>query len=610
MIYRCILAEWAKKQSPHLTKVLEGEFTETDLVKFNDQGYNIYYLPNYPSIYDNTKSVSGKDIDTFSWIFVDYDLKQNIYSEDSFIDLVLKDELHPTSVVKSGHGIHVYWKVNNLDCKSYLRFQKRLIRKFRTDESVCTIYQLMRLPGFKNTKQQESMPVCEVIYSSDKVYDAEQIDKALPNLTSEDEQYCIDHYNKVFNLQESILIDETLPIKFSKLVKENREVKTIWSGGIEDRSKGDYRLAHIMYAQGFTKEEAYSVIINSAKALSRDHNNRVSYTTNLVDKVWSFEDKTVKTLSTSVKDILSRGETVVNGTRFACNNLIDDTHVGFRLGHVIGLVAGSGVGKTSMAINMFKWFTERNPDYVHFFVSLEQTDNEIAQRWKTICKEDDRLHDKVHVLSNYDEDGNFRHLSLEDIKNYILSFQKTYNKKVGTCVIDHIGVLCKPNKNGQNQAVADICHQMKSFAIETNTLVVMQSQAPREKAGIGDLELNKDAAYGTVFFESYVDWLLTIWQPLKRCYNEGAPTIMAFKYCKIRHKKQHLDNIKEDICYNLYFDPATEELRELTENEEKSFTFFNTKCVNKRKQDRKTEVLPYVSRRTQSRKSVNPELKR
>lgn len=126
-------------------------------------------------------------------------------------------------------------------------------------------------------------------------------------------------------------------------------------------------------------------------------------------------------------------------------------------------------------------------------------------------------------------------------------------------------------------------------------MLIMQSQAPREKAGIGDLELNKDAAYGTVYFESYCDYLISLWQPLKRCYSEEAcPTTTTFKFCKIRHKAQGIDKIQEDIPYNLFFDPKSEELRRMTEAEVKSFDFFLKKATNKRKEDRKTGLVTYT----------------
>lgn len=601
MIFRLILPQWAIEEHPNRRRVLEGEFDEDQIEKYNTLFYNTYFLPNYPSEYNSKSSVSGSDIDIFRFVFCDMDLKENKWENKSiFVDTLLNSEAVPTFIVDSGNGVHAYWQVSDLDPMSYLKLQRRLSTHFKTDEAVGQIYQLMRVPGTINTKNRDDFKLCYELHRTENIYSCEDLDKILPNITKEDEEYCKQHFDKTYKLIPETKIDDAMPVKFSHLLRNNQEVKNIWSGNVEDRSKGDFRVGHIMFAAGFTKEEAASVLVNSAKALQRAPAHRVSYALNIIDKIWTFEDKStseITPLSNSVRNILARGENVIAGTRFPCNKLLDDTVTGFRLGHVIGLVAGSGVGKTAMAINMFKWFTENNPDYDHFFVSLEQTDNEIAGRWRTVCQGDERLHDKVHVLSNYNEDHVFRHLSLDDIKTYILEYQKKNDRKIGTVVIDHIGALRKQNKNGENQALVDICHQMKSFAIETNTLVIMQSQAPREKAGIGDLELSKDAAYGTVFFESYVDWMLAIWQPLKRAYAEGAPTIMAFKYCKIRHKKQGQDSIQEDVCYRLMFDPETEKLRELTQAEETSCDFYQNKCVNIRKKDRKTELVPYKSRR-------------
>jgi hypothetical protein len=300
-------------------------------------------------------------------------------------------------------------------------------------------------------------------------------------------------------------------------------------------------------------------------------------------------------LSSSVKDILLKKGNNIKGTRFPCYKYLDNTAHGFRLTQVIGLVAGSGVGKTAVTLNMFRGFVQSNPDYIHFFIPLEQPANEIAERWQLISGDDTSNHEKVHILSNYDDDGNFRNLSFDDIKDYLLKFQQVTGKKVGCVVIDHIGALKKKNKKGENQDLMDICHAMKAFAVETNTLLVMQSQAPREKAGSGDIELDKDAAYGTVYFESYCDYLITLWQPLKRVYSKGAPTTTAFKFCKIRHKNQKEDVIQEDVCYNLMFDPTTQRLRELTQIEQKSFDFFLNEAVNLRKKDKKTDVSQYVS---------------
>lgn len=598
MLYRLILPEWARK--PGLAPVIEKELTDEELFSLNDKGYNCYYLPNSPSQLPQGKPVDGSMIDQFDWVFADMDLKSNVYtSKQQFIDS-LAGFLPPTRVVDSGNGVHVYWLVKDLDAMSFLRIQRRLLRKFNTDEAIAKLYQLMRVPNTYNTKVEGAPVLCqELLLNLDNIYTCEDLDKALPPILPNDEAYCVQHYNKTHSVEDlaSKLSDE-LPAKFGELLKNNNEVRSLWVGNTNDRSGSDFRLGHVMYANGFTKEEALTVLANTAKASTRGPAHRVSYAQGIIDKIWAFETKTfAPALSYSVKELLQKDDTALKGVRFLGPAYLDATEHGFRLGQVLGLVAGSGVGKTAMALNMFMDFVKNNPDYVHFFVPLEQPAREIALRWKAMCGEQTHLHDKVHVISNYGEDGSFRHLSFEEIKKYILDFQKTTKTKAGCVVIDHIGALRKKGaKAGENQDLMDICHTMKAFAVETNTFLVMQSQAPREKAGVGDLELNKDAAYGTVFFESYVDYLVTIWQPLKRCYSEeSCPTITAYKFCKIRHKKAGFDKIHEDVCYKLMFDPNTERMRSLTEIEEKSFTFFLQKATNMRKVDRKTEVGVYKS---------------
>lgn len=596
MVYRCILPDWAHKNDPSLPKVREGEFTIEQLKEYNSLNYNIYFFPNSPKLYDGS-NVDSSQIDQFNFCMVDMDLKDKIYpSKEAFLD-VLENPV-PSLIVDSGNGIHAYWDVVDLDAKSYLKLTRRLMRRFKTDSAVGTLAQLMRAPGFNNTKSPDDIKLCEVVKVNDVQYTCEALDALLSPLSVEDTRFCEQHYDKVHNSEKfDTSVKDELPPKFGQLLKSNDEIKKLFCGEHEDRSGADYRLGHLLFAHGFTRDEAASVLINTAKAITRAPIHRNNYAINIVDKIWTFElggDKGLA-LSKSVKDILIQGVDKLKGDRFACHKYFDATYHGLRLSQVIGLVAGSGVGKTAVALNMFHGFVENNPNYIHFFVPLEQPANEIALRWKSLCGDRTDLHEKVHIMSNYNDDGSFRHLSLAEIKDYLLKFQEVTKQKVGCVVIDHIAALKKSSKQGENQGVIDICHEMKAFAIQTNTLLVMQSQSSRQKAGIGDLELDKDAAYGTVYFESYCDYLITIWQPLKRCYEEGAPTVTAFKFCKIRHKKAGFDTIQEDVRYTLMFDPQNEGMRELTQTEQKSFEFFNSVATNKRKKDKRTDVVEYKS---------------
>ena len=317
--------------------VLEGEFTANEIKTHNAAGYNIYYLPNYPSSFKRGTPITGSDIDVYSWVFVDMDLKDGKFaSKEDFLETIGCAGITPTRIVDSGNGVHVYWKVLNLDAKSYLRFQRRLSKLYSTDEAVGQLFQLMRVPGTMNTKIPGEHISCTEIYNADIEYTCEDFDKLLPPITLEDEAYCVQHYDRTFNLHQETNVDESLPGNFGRFIKDIPEAKEIFAGDLDDRSKGDYRLGHLMFAYGFTKPEAMSVLVNSAKALKRAPIHRISYAQNIVDKIWTFEEtKDTTNLSPTVKDILSKGDDTVRGIRFPCNKIIDDTVHGFRLGQVI-----------------------------------------------------------------------------------------------------------------------------------------------------------------------------------------------------------------------------------------------------------------------------------
>jgi KaiC/GvpD/RAD55 family RecA-like ATPase len=598
MIYKCIFDRPGQQK-----KVKEGRLTDEQIITLNDQGYNIYYYPNTSSSYAGNGFLEGSQIDTFDFVFVDFDLKSKTYdSKDSFIQFLSEFPLVPTRVVDSGNGIHAYWQVEDLNAMTFLKLQRRLCAFFKTDPAVSKINQVMRVPGTYNTKDPANLKMCEVLFEQEAIYTSEQLSAELPMITREDEDYCERHYNQTFNPADAQeIVDVKMPLRWGKLLRSNEEVRQIWLCMTDDRSESDYRLAHIMYANNFTKDEALTVLANCQKVANRAPKHRISYAQNIVDKIWVEEEESALHMSASISTILKRkldAHEDIQGTRFHCSKLFDNTACGFRLSHVLGLVGGSGVGKTAMGLNMFLSFAENNPEYDHLMVSLEQPVEEIAAHCKTIFGDNTRLYNKIHVMGNYDEDGTFRRLTFQDIKEYILKFQKTTGKKLGCVMIDHIGALAKNSKNGENEGLITICQEMKGFAKETNTFLIMQSQTNREKAGIGDLELNKDAAYGTMNFEAFCDYMVALWQPLKRCYAQPTcPTVTAFKFCKIRHKNKNKDTMQEDVRYLLYFDPDTERLRELTQAEELAFEKFNRIATNQRKQDRKTDMVIYTTLR-------------
>ncbi len=197
------------------------------------------------------------------------------------------------------------------------------------------------------------------------------------------------------------------------------------------------------------------------------------------------------------------------------------------------------------------------------------------------------MQNKVHILGNYNEDGTYRDLSMTDIQSYVLGLEKHTGVKVGCVIIDHIGILKQEKKSDEFSGLIGVCKQLKAFAVATNPFLVIQSQTTRAKNGGGDMELDMDAAFGTSNFESFVDFVFTTWQPLKRIYNKAPHmTVTAIKMCKNRHRNQLLDKAKVDQIYGLMFDPKTDRL---TSDETKAYEFWSQQATVLRNKDRKQQ---------------------
>lgn len=599
MFYRAILSRWEieadgydERDKPRAL----GDFDLSDeqIQELNALGYNIYFFPNYPSRETN-KFIEAADVDVYSYVFVDMDLKDKKYAtKEDFYAKLDAFILTPTTVIDSGNGVHAYWKINDLDAMSFLKLNRRLCREFNTDHAVSKLNQLMRVPGTLNTKNPDSTQwkACELIVSHDVEYSCEQIDRAIRKITLEDEEYAQRTYDAAYNPQKIDEAIEDLPKRWFKFAKDkNSEAYRLFYGTPKDRSRADYRLAHLMMADGFTKEEMMAVLANTSKASERSTSHRFNYAANIVDKIWEevAEKKVVNSkMGYTVEELLEDDDEEFEGIPFPCNELFDATKCGFRLGHVIGLVGGSGSGKTAISLNYFYYFVKNNPEYKHIIFSLEQPKKEVAKRWKKISGGNKALYANVIIVDNYNDDGTHKNLSISDCFDYVKEIQDA-DTKVGAVMIDHIGVLKKENKNGEKEGLIDICCAMKAYAVGQNVLLIMQSQTSREKAKGGDIELNMDAAYGTANFEWFVDWLVTIWQPLKRIYYENPKmTVTCFKYCKIRHKHP-TDRLKENVIYALMFDPASELLRRLDQEEKEGFDFWAHRAATERKRNREED---------------------
>lgn len=610
-VYLC--PKWLKDKNPSLKTSIQKIFEREEALRYNEMGYNCYIYPNDPkNVVDSEKWLTADSFTEFNNLFVDMDLKEGVYkTKEEFYEALVDFPVSPRLVVDSGNGVHAYWPVETVGPLDYLKLQRKLARALKTDVAVCQLKQLMRLPGTTNTKDPGNFKMCEVVFESDdqEPLPAKAFDK-IPGLSKEDARYCEEHFDKAFNkaaAETSGLKD--LPESFVKLLKEDEYAASLWyrTNG-KDRSSNDMALARLLHERDFSKEEAIQVLVNSDKVEDRNDRSKISYAENTVNKVWdapsnkpkveqtSIDDYDIFEIAQTVDEILKEKKEEEASKRLACHPAIDNTVHGLRLGQVIGLVGGSGIGKTTLALNMFYWFAERNQDKVHMFFGLEQSRGELAERWDKITKGNSDLNRKVIIVSNHVKNKPSLNLGLDDIERLILDYEKKSGLKVGCVTIDHIGLLKRKPRDTEIQGIMDASVKMKLVAERTQTLIVMQSQASRQKAGEGDIELGKSAAYGSMYFESNCDYLMTLWQPLKRLYSQGAPTVIAFKFCKIRHKNVTRDVIKEDQKYMLYFEPDSDTLTGLQEADLKHINeWWLGKAAEARGVDVDTDLTPYRS---------------
>lgn len=607
---------WLRESDPTALPK-QRDCTLEEALELNKRGLGVFYYPNGVKDLSNvpinpktgrTRFLKAQDIDDYRVVFLDLDMKHGAYpSVNAFLDKLAEFPVSAAKVVLSGGGgCHVYWNVQDLDAMSLLRLNRRLARHFRTDTAVAAIKQAMRVPGTLHTKDKDNFVPCEAIYEDPaQTCTAEQLDRALPPITAEDEAFCQRHYDSVYNPQASKhAVGTELPRAFLDLCLVNKDVKRLFFDDHKNRSDADWALGMALHEHGITASDAVTVLSRCQKAMERQEHHRISYGENIVNKIWETEEEKAakktrpyKYPFRTVKEILSSPEG--EGKRIRCHEAIDATEYGFRLGHVMGLIGGSGNGKTTFALNLMRWFVERNinEDYVHVYFTLEQTEREISAKWAkmahslSVSRPDIDWQSKVVVVGNYNDDGTFRQFTLEDMKEYVLALEQSTGVKVGVVVGDHIGIIKHKQAEGEYGGLIATCQALKAFAIATQTFFIIQSQTSRGKNGGGDQELDLDAAFGTSAFENFTEWLVTAWQPLRRVYSrmEGKERlyVTAYKFAKIRHRDAIKDAIKLDDVHGLKLDIETGLFSELTSDEIDRYAWWNKLATSARNEDRK-----------------------
>lgn len=595
--YRLIKPRWAQAKlangndNPEFIEEIQGpdiiegcNFEKEFLIKKNNAGYGVYFFPNHPDtdVYAaGTKHLNGKSINTFKYVFVDMDLKDGDYAtKEDFLQELRKFPLKPTFVHDSGNGIHAYWEVENLTRSTYVITQLALLNKLKTDNSVWTVLQLMRAPGYLNTKKHNEFKKSSILKeeSSAEVYKISDFPKEIYNLDKSlkiKAQRHIDRLDGKLDLKLSSDVDlNNLPEKFLVLLETNKTAKQLFENpeSVGDRSSADMKLANLLFSMKFNINEAVAVLSNTQKALEKGA-NREAYVNNTVSKVYSDRPKHK---FQSVADFLNAEESSISEPQINGPSYLDAGVLGepWRRKELLGLIAGSGVGKTSTVLNIISDIIKNNPhnDDVFVFFSLEMSKKQVMKRWVALTKENPEYSNRLYVIDTQDENGMPIDIGIQEIYEFCTEIKQCTGKHIGAFVVDHFHILSthidtrkKPNFGidtsaevvgkgfKRNLQINDLATQLKSLVKILDTYGIILSQTSKEK-GKGDVPIAKDGAFGSSKFDWIIDRLITIWQPLLRVQNQTPYRFLAYQYVKIREKRPN-DKIHEYepklLTYNL-----------------------------------------------------------
>lgn len=267
-------------------------------------------------------------------------------------------------------------------------------------------------------------------------------------------------------------------------------------------------------------------------------------------------------------------EKMIKGIRF-CKGLVVQPHPG----DVFGLLAGSGVGKTTTLLTITKDVLLYNEEGYVILYSLEMKVREVMNKvMLSFGNDHPELLERLIIIDCYNSDGSNKELTISDIKLELKKIKQTLGGRILMTAIDHFHEIHNNGSTDFNPVAKDC----KNLAVELDTLLVIPSQTTKEK-GQGDIPVKKDGCFGCSRYENLCSFILTIFQPLRRVQNECDLPALGWQLCKIRNKRGKRDSTKEEVNYVLKYVEDSEDLVPLNEDEKLTFQMYYEKVQEMRR---------------------------
>lgn len=273
---------------------------------------------------------------------------------------------------------------------------------------------------------------------------------------------------------------------------------------------------------------------------------------------------------------------LVNGPKF-----FDCLERPWMRGDMMGVLSPTGVGKTSWCLFTIAETLRNNAEGICIIWAGEQDVSELDEKWEASTEQEPELADRLYIITNFDEEGTSRNMSITDIKHEVNRIRSTLNCEVIMFIIDHLHLL---NNNGSTD-FNQVCVDIKRMAKEINAYGIVVSQTTKANQVI-DVPVPRTGSHSCSQFEWIMTNIISLFQPLKRVEHDADLPLLGWQLSKIRYKGKK-DKVKEMMNYLLYFDHDTQSLRELTRQEKADFQMYFEKVQELRQNEEKFKSFQF-----------------
>lgn len=203
------------------------------------------------------------------------------------------------------------------------------------------------------------------------------------------------------------------------------------------------------------------------------------------------------------------------GLVFNVSSLDASVNHGLLPGQVLTVIAKTGVGKTAYSVNMLHRMRMIKPDLSVMFLSLEQTRNEMFDRFHKVHTFYDPTATPADTVQYWNDnlmlvDKNM--VSQPEFEDSIYQFTYETNKDLDIAIVDYLGYFARGSRgSSEYERITNAIMDIKAVAKETQIAIVDLHQSNR--SGEFGKELSADQGKGSGGIEETSDMMLTMWSP-------------------------------------------------------------------------------------------------